>query len=312
MIGDEFIWCEKYRPKTVKDTILPKYLKTIFQKFVDQKNVPNLLLHGVSGVGKTTIAKAMLEELGCDYIMINGSKERNIDTLNIKIDQFASSVSFSGGRKYIILDEADWLNANSTQPALRAFIENSSLNCGFIFTCNFKSKIIDAIHSRCAVIDFKIPKEEREVLAKEFFKRAQEILKLEKVEFDPKALAATITKFYPDFRRTLNELQAYSATGKIDSGILTNLSEESFKKLISYLKEKNFSELRKWVATIEPDEITIYRKLYDTASEYIAQTSIPELITLLGKYQFQSAFVADHQINLVACLVEIMVGVNFK
>jgi DNA polymerase III delta prime subunit len=312
MIGNEFLFTEKYRPHTVKDTILPKHLKTIFQKFVDQKNVPNLLLFGKSGVGKTTIAKAMLDELHCDYITINASKDGNIDILRTKIQQFASSMSLVGGRKYVILDEADYLNPNSTQPALRNFMEEYAKNCGFIYTCNFKGRIIDALHSRCAVIDFKIDKADSTEIAKQFFKVVLAILDKEKVEYDSKAVASLITKHYPDFRRVLNELQTYSASGKIDSGILANFTEESFKKLIGFLKEKNFSELRKWIGTTDPDDTTIFRKLYDAASELLQPQSVPQLVLAIAKYQYQAAFVADHQINLVACLVEIMVECVWK
>ena len=312
MLGEEFLFTEKYRPHTVKDTILPKHLKTIFQKFVDQKDVPNLLLYGTSGVGKTSVALAMLDEMDCDYIKINASKERNIDTLETKIAQFASSVSLSGGRKFVILDEADNLNANSTQPALRTFMEDFSKNCGFIFTCNFKNRIIDALHSRCSLINFKISKEEKEALALEFFKRVQDILKTEKIAFDPKSVAALITMHFPDFRRTLNELQTYSACGKIDSGILAALSDESFKKLIGFLKGKLFTDLRKWVGVVEPDSTTVFRRLYDSASENMTAQSIPQLVLILAKYSYQASFVADHQINLVACLVEIMMECSFK
>jgi DNA polymerase III delta prime subunit len=313
MIGNEFLWTEKYRPRTVKDTILPKHLKAIFQKFVDQKDLPNLLLYGTSGVGKTSVALAALDEIGCDSIKINASWERNLDTLETKVKQFASSISISGGRKYVIFDEADWLNANSTQPALKTFMEDYSKNCGFIFTCNFKNRILDAIHSRCSLVNFKISKEEKAGLAQEFFKRVQGILDTEKVAYDPKAVAALITMHFPDFRRTLNELQTYSASGKIDSGILAQLSDESFKKLIGFMKEKNFSEIRKWVGTIEPDSGTVFRRLYDTVADTMkAPQDISTLVVVLAEYQYKAAFVADHQINLVACLVEIMANCNFK
>ena len=244
---EEFLWVEKYRPKTIEEVILPVELKQTFQQFVDQKNIPNLILSGSSGVGKTTVARAMLEQLGCDYIIINGSMNGNIDTLRNEILNFASSVSLSGGRKYVILDEADYLNPNSTQPALRNFMEEFSKNCGFILTCNFKNRIIEPLHSRCSVIDFKITKKDMAKLANHFFKRVHNILEIENVEFDKQVVAEIIQKFFPDWRRVINELQRYSATGKIDSGILTNLQQTSIKELIDMIKDKNYTNMRKWV-----------------------------------------------------------------
>ena len=229
---EEFLWVEKYRPHKVADTILPPSLQATFQQFVDDGSIPNLLLSGRAGVGKTTIARAMLDQLGCDYIVINGSMHGNIDTLRTDILNFASTVSFTGGRKYVILDEADYLNPNSTQPALRNFMEEYSKNCGFILTCNFKNKLIDPLISRCSVIDFVIPKEDKPKLAVKFYKRVQDILRAENVEFNPQAVAGVIEKHFPDWRRVLNELQRYAATGKIDTGILANLQEDSFKSLI--------------------------------------------------------------------------------
>ena len=239
MIRDDFLWVEKYRPKSINNAILPTNLKATFQQFVDQQNIPNLILTGRAGVGKTTVARAMLEELQCDYIIINGSMNGNIDTLRNEIRDFASSVSFSGGRKYVILDEADYLNPNSTQPALRNFMEEYSKNCGFILTCNFKNRIIEPLHSRCSVIEFKIETEEKPKMASQFFKRVCNILKDEGIEFEPKVIVEVITKFFPDWRRVLNELQRYSATGRIDSGILVNFSEENLKALVELLKTKN-------------------------------------------------------------------------
>ena len=309
----EFLWVEKYRPKTVADTILPHELKATFQQFVDQQNIPNLLLAGRAGVGKTTIAKAMLEELDCSYIVINGSMNGNIDTLRNEIQQFASSLSLRGGRKYVILDEADYLNPNSTQPALRNFMEEFSKNCGFILTCNFKNKIIEPLHSRCSVIDFKIPKEERPKMAASFYKRVLDILAKEGIEAEPKAVAALIETHFPDWRRVLNELQRYGATGKIDSGVLSNFQDSKFKDLIGFLSEKNFTNVRRWVgehSDIEDD--VLFRKLYDTASEHIHQKSIPQLVLILADYQYKSSFVADREINIVACLTEIMVECEFK
>lgn len=306
---EDFLWVERYRPKTVQDTILPAELKATFQQFVDQKNIPNLILAGSAGVGKTTIARAMLEELECDYIVINGSMNGNIDTLRNEIKNFASSVSLTGtGRKYVVLDEADYLNANSTQPALRNFMEEFSKNCGFILTCNFKNRIIEPLHSRCSVIDFKITKKQIPELAKDFMKRACSILNKENIEYDKQVVVELIKKFFPDNRRILNELQRYSATGRIDSGILVNLQELSLKNLVEFLKNKDFSNMRKWVAeNLDNDADVIYRKIYDQASQYLSKQSIPAAVLIIGKYQYQHAFVADAEINLVCCLTELMV-----
>ena len=313
MIREDFLWCEKYRPRTIDSAVLPADLKATFQQFVDQNNVPNLLLTGRAGVGKTTVARAMLEELKCDYVIINGSMNGNIDTLRNEIRDFASSVSFSGGRKYVILDEADYLNPNSTQPALRNFMEEYSKNCGFILTCNFKNRIIEPLHSRCSVIEFKIDKEDKPKMASQFYKRVCGILDGEGVSYDQKAVVEVITKFFPDWRRVLNELQRYSATGKIDSGILVNFSEENLKGLVELLKVKNFTEVRKWVAeNNDIDQTVFFRKLYDTASQYLKPNSIPQLVITLAEYQYKAAFVADHEINILACLTEIMAEGDFK
>ena len=313
MIRDDFLWVEKYRPRTIDSAVLPSTLKTTFQQFVDQKNIPNLLLTGRAGIGKTTVARAMLEELQCDYIIINGSMNGNIDTLRNEIKDFASSISFSGGRKYVILDEADYLNPNSTQPALRNFMEEYSKNCGFILTCNFKNKIIEPLHSRCSVVEFKIDKEDKPKMASQFYKRVCSILDQEGVQYDQKAVVEVITKFFPDWRRVLNELQRYSATGKIDSGILVNFSEENLKGLVELLKTKNFTEVRRWVAeNNDLDQTVFFRKLYDTASQYLKPNSIPQLIITLADYQYKAAFVADHEINILACLTEIMAEGEFK
>ena len=313
MIRDDFLWVEKYRPRSIDSAILPSTLKTTFQQFVDQKNIPNLLLTGRAGIGKTTVARAMLEELQCDYIIINGSMNGNIDTLRSEIKDFASSISFSGGRKYVILDEADYLNPNSTQPALRNFMEEYSRNCGFILTCNFKNKIIEPLHSRCSVVEFKIDKEDKPKMASLFYKRVCNILEQEGVNYDQKAVIEVITKFFPDWRRVLNELQRYSATGKIDSGILVNFSEENLKGLVELLKAKSFTEVRKWVAeNNDIDQAVFFRKLYDTASQYLKPNSIPQLVITLADYQYKAAFVADHEINILACLTEIMAEGDFK
>ena len=304
---DEFLWVEKYRPRTVADTILPDNLKQTFQQFVDNKNIPNLLLAGGPGVGKTTIAKAMLDELECDYIVINGSLSGNIDTLRNDIMQFASSMSLVGGRKYVILDEADYLNPNSTQPALRNFMEEFSKNCGFIMTCNFKNRIIEPLQSRCSVIDFNIDKKIGQILAAKFMKRVEGILQAESIQFDQKVIAELIMKFFPDWRRVLNELQRYSATGKIDTGILSNLSDENFKNLIGYLKTKNFTEMRKWVATnLDNEPVVLFRRIYDHSNTLMKKGSVPQLVLTIADYQYKSAFVADQEVNMVACLTQLM------
>lgn len=312
MQNADFLWVEKYRPKTIADCILPADLKTTFQQFVDQKNIPNLILDGPPGTGKTTVARAMLEELDCDYIVINGSLNGNIDTLRNEIMNFASSVSLMGGRKYVILDEADYLNANSTQPALRNFMEEFSRNCGFILTCNFRNRLISPLQSRASVITFKFPKKLMPQLAGQFFNRVKTILEAEKIESDPKVVAELLTKHFPDCRRILNELQRYSSTGKIDSGILSNIQEVTLKELVSYMKDKDFTNVRKWIGlNSDADQGTIYRNFYDNASEYFKPGSIPQLVLALGKYQYQAAFCADPEINLASCMVEIMVECEF-
>lgn len=310
---DDFLWVESYRPKTVSDTILPPNLKETFQQFVEQQNIPNLILSGSAGVGKTTIARAMLEELECDYIVINGSMNGNIDTLRNDIQQFASSVSLQGGRKYVILDEADYLNPNSTQPALRNFMEEYSKNCGFILTCNFKNRIIAPLHSRCSVIDFKLTKEDKMDLAAQMFKRACMILTTENVEFDKRVVAEVVRKYFPDNRRILNELQRYSASGKIDSGILSDVQDVSLSKLVKALKDKNYTEVRRWVAeNTDADHVEIFHKLYDKCVDFIASASVPQLVLILADYQYKAAFVADHEINMTACLTEILANCEFK
>jgi DNA polymerase III delta prime subunit len=311
---DEFLWVEKYRPKTVADTILPQELKTTFQTFVDTGNIPNLLLTGSAGIGKTTIAKAMLEELNADYIILNGSNEgRRIDDFRNSISKFATTVSFSGGRKYIIIDEADYLNAESVQPMLRNFMEEYSKNCGFIFTCNFVKKIIDPLHSRCSVIEFKTQKKDMPKLAGQFFKRVENILTNEGIEYDQKVVAELITKHFPDNRRILNELQRYSVTGRIDSGILVNQSSENIKSLIEALKNKEFTVVRKWVGqNIDGDTAPFFRKLYETIHEYASPSSIPQIVVTLADYQYKSAFAADQEINTMALLTELMVDTEWK
>ena len=306
------LWCEKYRPARVEDCILPDAIKTTFLDYVARKEIPNLLLSGSAGVGKTTIAKALCEEVGCDYIVINGSDESGIDVLRTKIKNYASSVSLAGGRKVVIIDEADYLNPNSTQPALRGAIEEFSSNCSFIFTCNFKNRIIDPIHSRCSVIDFKINGSKAKMAAA-FFKRVEWILEQEKVTYDKSVVAAVITKHFPDNRRVLNELQRYSVSGTIDKGILSNIADIQLDALVTSLKDKDFAATRKWVTSnLDNDPVKIYRKLYDTLYESLKPQSVPQLVLILAKYQYQAAFVADHEINMVACLTEIMVDCEFK
>ena len=308
------LWVERYRPHKIADCILPESLKSTFQQFVDDQNVPNLLLAGGPGVGKTTVAMAMLDELGADYIKINGSLRGGIDTLRNDIESYASTVSFSGGRKYVILDEADYLNANSTQPALRGFIEDYSKSCGFILTCNFKNRIITPLHSRCSVIEFKIGSKEKAKLASEFMKRCEMILTEEKIEYDKKVLSEVILKHFPDWRRVLNELQRYSrqAGGKIDTGILTQLADFDMKDLIPALKAKDFKLMRKWVAqNANVDQSVLYRHLYENAYSIIKPDSIPMLVIYLADYQYKAAFVVDAEINLAAALTQIMADCEF-
>ena len=305
-MGD-YLWVEQYRPPSIKECILPERLKSVFQAFVDKNQVPNLLLSGGPGVGKTTVARALLNELDLDYIIINGSMKGNIDTLRTEISQFASTVSFTGGRKYVILDEADYLNPQSTQPALRNFMEEFSNNCGFILTCNFKNRIIEPLHSRCSVVDFTMTNKEKAGLASQFMKRVENILKMKGVEFDQKVIAELIMKHMPDWRRVLNELQRYSVTGTIDVGILTTLSDESFDSLVSMMKNQDFTGIRKWVVdNADIESSTLFRKLYDYANKKMKPMSIAQMVLILAKYQYQAAFVVDHEINNVACLLEIM------
>jgi DNA polymerase III delta prime subunit len=309
---EHLLWVEKYRPARIEDCILPDALKETFQEFVKRKEIPNLLLSGTAGVGKTTVAKALCNEVGCDYIIINGSDESGIDVLRNKIKNYASSVSLMGGRKVIIIDEADYLNPNSTQPALRGAIEEFASNCSFIFTCNFKNRIIDPIHSRCSVIDFKI-NGSKPKLAAQFFKRVENILSQERVTYDKEVVAAIITKHFPDNRRILNELQRYSVAGTIDKGILSSVSDIQLADLLRALKEKDFASARKWVTNnLDNDPARIFRKLYDSLYESLKPQSVPQLVLILAKYQYQAAFVADSEINLIACLTEIMVDCEFK
>lgn len=312
-MNEQLLWVERYRPKKVSDCILTDNIKSTFQEFVNKKQIPNLLLSGSAGVGKTTIARALCEEVGCDYIIINGSDESGIEVLRTKIKNYASSVSLSGGRKVIIIDEADYLNPNSTQPALRGAIEEFAGNCSFIFTCNFKNRIIDPIHSRCTVIDFKIQNGQKQKMAIKFFKRVEWILGQENIQYDKEVVASIITKHFPDNRRILNELQRYSVSGVIDKGILANAAEISINNLVKTLKEKDFASMRKWVTqNLDNDPTLIYRKIYDSLYEQLQGNSIPAAVLILSRYQYQSAFVADQEINLVACLTEFMMELEFK
>ena len=310
---ETFLWVEKYRPSTIRDCILPDDLKKTFTEFVNDKHIPNLILSGGPGVGKTTVAKAMLEEIGATYMMINGSEESGIDVLRTKIKNFASTVSLEGGRKYIILDEADYLNAQSTQPALRGFMEEFHKNCGFILTCNYKNRLIPPLHSRCSVVDFIIPKDQKPKLAQEFFARVQTVLTKEDIKFDPKAVAELLNKFFPDWRRVLNELQRYSASGIIDAGILVNISDSNINELMHSLKEKEFTNVRKWIVqNLDNDPVRIFRRLYDNLYDFVDGSTIPHVVVIIADYSYKSAFVADQEINLLACMTEIMGQAKFK
>ena len=310
----EYLFVEKYRPQTIEDTILPASLKQTFQDFVKQGEIPNLMLCGSAGVGKTTVAKALCNELGADYIVINGSDEgRLIDTLRTKIKNFASTVSLSGGPKVVILDEADYISAESVQPALRNFIEEFSSNCRFIFTCNYKNRIIAPLHSRCTVIDFSIPNNEKERLASVFLARLMLICDDEGIKYDQKVLIELILKFFPDFRRCINEVQRYGASGVIDSGLLATLSEEKLTPLIDMIADKDWSGMRKWVGKNSDNDFnTLYRKLFNALEQRLEPQSIPAAVLFIADYQYKSAFAMDSEINFVACLTEIMSECKFK
>jgi DNA polymerase III delta prime subunit len=310
---DTFLWVEQYRPKTVDECILPKTLKSQLQSYVNKQDISNLILAGGPGVGKTTAARAMLEQIGATYMFINGSEESGIDVLRTKIKNFASTVSLEGGRKYLILDEADYLNPQSTQPALRGFMEEFHSNCGFILTCNYKNKLIAPLHSRCSVVDFTIPKSEKASLAHQFFQRAVSILKENEIKYNEKVVAELINTHFPDWRRILNELQRYSVSGEIDAGILVNLGEKNIKDLMGMMKKKEFTNVRKWVVdNIDNDPVTMFRAVYDNMYDYLEPSTIPHVVIILGEYQYKNAFVADPEINMVACLTEIMARGKFK
>ena len=308
---DHFIWVEKYRPRKIDDCILPESQKEYFKQMVAKGEIQNMLLCGTAGTGKTTVARALCEELQTDYMIINGSEESGIDVLRTKIKQFASTVSFTGNTKVVILDEADYLNPNSTQPALRGFIEEFASNCRFILTCNFKNRIIPPLHSRCAVIEFKIPNADKPAIAANFYKRVCSILEQESIPFDQKVIIKIVQKHFPDFRRTLNELQRYSQSGSIDEGILVSVSEANMKELVDAIKDKDWKKMRGWVVNnLDNDPVSLFRKIYDTFVPLTNQ--VPQLVLTIADYQYKSAFVADQEINLVACLTEIMASVELK
>ena len=314
MEREEFLWVEKYRPSKVIDCVLPSDLEETFSEYVDKNSVPNLILTGGPGTGKTTAAKALCEETSTDYLMVNGSDEgRSIDTVRTTLTQFCSSVSMTGNRKAIIMDEADYMNPDSVQPALRGFIEKFGNNVSFLFTCNYRNRIIDPIHSRCAVLDFIIPNNEKPKIAERYLDRCEKILDGEGIVYDKKVLIELIMKYFPDFRRVLNELQRYSVSGEIDTGILSSINEVNLNELVGGLRGKKFSEVRKWAnQNIDQDTTKIFRKFYDNLNGQLKPQSIPQAVLIIADYQYKSAFVADQEINLVACLTEIMVECEFK
>ena len=312
-MSESLLWVEKYRPKTIEDCILPETIKTTLRDVVSQNKIPNMMFTGTSGIGKTTAARAICNETQADYLIINGSDEgRMIDTLRIKLTQFCSTISLSGSRKVVIIDEADYMNADSVQPAMRNFTERFADNCSFIFTCNYKNRIIEPIHSRCAVIDFSLKNGEKQMIAARFMKRVESILAADSIDYDKEVIATLVLKHFPDFRRVLNELQRYSTSGEINSGVLANIKEMNLKELIDSLREKNFSKMRQWVvANVDNDPATVYRKIYDELYNVIEKGSIPQAVLTIAEYQHKSAFVADKEINLVACLVELMAESEF-
>jgi len=312
-MSKEFLWVEKHRPHTIADTVLPQDLKDTFQKIVDSGEIPNMLFTGTAGTGKTTVARAICDELGIDYIVINGSEEGNIDTLRGKIKQFASSVSLSGGYKVVILDEADYLNAQSTQPALRGFIEEFSQNCRFILTCNFKNKVIEPLHSRCGVYEFNTSKKSMADLCGQFMKRLQNILDNEGVSYKNDVIGPVIMRHAPDWRRVLNECQRHSISGKLETVVIQNDLNENYSILFKSLKTKDFKKMRSWVVNnMDVEPATIFRGVYDAMEGNVVPTSIPQLVLILADYQYKNAFVADHELNLVACLTECMANVEYQ
>ena len=308
-----YLWVEKYRPQTIEDCILPDNTKSTFQEIVDSGQLQNLLLSGGPGCGKTTVAKALCNELNTDWIIINCSEDGNIDTLRTRIRQFASTISISGNNKAVILDEFDYANPQSMQPALRGFMEEFSKNCRFILTCNFKNRVIEPLHSRCTCIDFKFDNKDKMKLSAKFMDRAKFILDSEKVKYDEKVLAKLIVKFSPDFRRLINELQRYSRSGAIDVGILSEAGDVAVEELMKAMKSKNFQDVRKWVAmNLDNDSSHVFRKIYDALHESLEPSSIPPAILIIADYQYKAAFVADHEINLTACVVQLMMECSFK
>ena len=311
--SNDFLYVEKYRPRTIEDCILPSSLDATFKDMISKKESQNLLFFGTAGVGKTTVAKAIANQIGADWIMINCSEDGNIDTLRNKIRQFASTISLTDSKKIVILDEFDYSNASSIQPALRGAIEEFANNCRFILTCNFKSRIIEPIHSRCTGIDFTIPKSEKPGIAKKILERCRFILDNENIKYDKNILSQLVLKHFPDFRRIINELQRYSVSGSIDEGILKNLSELELKQVMVCLKNKDFSGVRKWVALNSDSSPTeVFRKVYDALYDVLAPNSIPQAVLTIGEYQYKSAFVADQEINQMAFFVELMMYCEFK
>ena len=307
------LWVEKYRPQTIEDCVLPERLKVVFQEFVNKGEIPHLILAGTAGTGKTTVARALCEQLGMDYLFLNGSDENGIDTFRMKIKGYASSMSLTGDKKAIIIDEADYLNPNSVQPALRGAMEEFEDNCRFIFTCNYKNRIIEPLHSRSTVIDYRLKPEEKPKMARDFMRNIENILKMERVTFNSMVLAEFITKHFPDFRKTINELQTYAvAHGEINEGILSAAADISLKDLVRALKDRNFRDMRQWVAQHGNDDPSrLYRKIYDSLYDILKKEAIPPAVIILAKYQYQAAFVADQELNLTACLTELMAECEF-
>ena len=306
------LWVEKYRPSTIDDCILPERLKTTFKDFIANGEIPHLILAGAPGTGKTTVAKVLCNNLDMDFLMLNGSDENGIDTFRMKIKGYASSMSLTGDKKAIIIDEADYLNPNSIQPALRGAMEEFEDNCRFIFTCNYKNRIIEPLHSRSTVIDFRLNPDEKKAMARDFLRRLEFILTEEKVRFSTKVLAEVIMKHFPDFRRTINEIQTYAIRGEIDEGILSASKDVSLAELTRALKDRNFRDMRQWVAQNgNEDAARLYRKIYDSLYDILKKETIPNAVIILARYQYQAAFVADQELNLTACLTELMAECEF-
>jgi len=310
---DDFLWVESHRPRSIDECILPSSIESTFKQIAEKGELPNMIFSGSPGVGKTTVARALCEQLDLDYLVINGSEQGNIDTLRGRIKQFASTVSLQGGYKVVILDESDYLNSQSTQPALRAFIEEFANNCRFILTCNFKNRIIEPLHSRCSVYEFNIPNSEKPTIAAKFYKRLQKILKYEGVEFESQALVTLIEKHFPDWRRVINECQRYGITGKIDAGALVSLGDDNTKALLDHLKNKDFGKMRRWVVeNIDTEPQAIFRKIYDSMQDYLKPDSVPQAVLILAQYQYYQSHVADQELNVVACMTELMVSLEWK